>query len=324
MAFNWMRSSSLLVKTIKCTNVQVAFLSVNVTVPTRGQPPVGPRTPLTLLINKNLKLNSTYTLEHLKAPPGAEVLVPSNNKLVILFAYMMAQEKHLAKYRLLYYDKGFDVLTVKTPPLDFLYPTIGTQRIATNLLDTLNKKLIRSYPSIVIHGLSVGGYQYSEVLLQLHKGADAEAAANLPPSERKCTNLIKSIKGTIYDSICDVETVPYGLSRTVFGDNIIASMVEKAVHMHNRIFYSISRKHHEAAQSLFEQRPVPCPSLFLASEDDKMADFNVIKRIVGTSQKLGNDAKLKSWEKSLHVAHYYNYPQEYIEEINQFLKKINL
>lgn len=294
MAFNRLLSSSLLKNlAIKCTNVQVAFLSVNVTVPARGQPPVDPKRPLTMSINKNLILNSTYTLDHLKAPTGSEVLVPSNSKLVILFAYMMAKEKHLAKYRLLYYDKGFDVLTVKTPPLDFLYPTIGTQRIAANLLDTLNKKLIRSYPSIVIHGLSVGGYQYSEVLVLLHKGADAEAAANLPASERKCTNLIKSIKGTIYDSICNVDSVPYGLSRTVFGENIIASMVEKAVLLHNRVFYSISRKHHEAAQSLFEARPVSCPSLFLASEDDKMADFGVIKRIVATSQKLGNDAKLK-------------------------------
>ncbi len=58
--------------------------------------------------------------------------------LVVLFAWMLAKDKHIEKYRNLYFQRGFDVLTVKTEPFELLLPERGSQRIARNVLTFLN------------------------------------------------------------------------------------------------------------------------------------------------------------------------------------------
>lgn len=290
MALSLARSGSLLFRTLRSSNVYCLY-SVDVALQKQGQP--GSKKPLRLKINSNLMVNSMYTLEHLKVPTDAEVLVPSNSKLVVLFAFMTAKDKQIEKYRSLYYGKGFDVLTVRTPLLNFLYPQIGTQRIANNLVDTLNNRLARSYSSIVVHAFSVGGYQFSEVMKLLYEKAEDEVAAGLPLSEQSCTNLLRSIKGTIFDSICTVDGVAFGIARTFFGNNKIGAIAEKAFHLHNRVFHSISRRHHLAGQSIFEHKPIKCPSLYFASENDILAEFKLVQRLVESSRNAGNDVRFK-------------------------------
>lgn len=47
--------------------------------------------------------------------------------LVVMFAWMLATKKNLAKYVQIYADQGFDVLTVEITPWQLLWPVKGAQ-----------------------------------------------------------------------------------------------------------------------------------------------------------------------------------------------------
>lgn len=75
--------------------------------------------------------------------------------LAILLAWMMAQEKHLEKYRVIYFQRGFDVLTVKTSPVELLFPLNGSQKVANNLIEYI-AGACGQYPHQLVHAFSVG------------------------------------------------------------------------------------------------------------------------------------------------------------------------
>ena len=205
-------------------------------------------------------------------------------KLVLMFSYMMAKERHLDKYRLYYLNNGYDVLTINTRPIDFLYPPIGSRKIAQNLLTTLNKTVLNPKADILVHGFSVGGYQFAEFLDFLKSKAS---------HDENSRNMLDNIRGTIFDSPCDIDSVPYGFSRTVAGDTLLANVIESSVRVHNNLLYRVSKKYHELGAHVFEHKPLPCPSLFLVSNDDKLADINVVRRVATNWKKLGVNVSMK-------------------------------
>ena len=89
--------------------------------------------------------------------------------LLVLFAWLFAKERHLDKYRKLYIEKGFDVLTVKIQVLDFLIPSRGSHVVAQNIVDFLREHDTK-YPTFIFHAFSVGAYQMGEVFVHLKKG----------------------------------------------------------------------------------------------------------------------------------------------------------
>lgn len=86
--------------------------------------------------------------------------------LAVLLSWMLAKDKHLERYRVLYFKRGFDVLTVKTEPIELLFPTRGSHPIAKNLISFLNEA-VKQYPDVLVHAFSVGAYQFGELLVQM-------------------------------------------------------------------------------------------------------------------------------------------------------------
>lgn len=87
---------------------------------------------------------------------------------MIIFAWLFAKERHLDKYRSLYLEKGFDVLSVKVYVKDFLIPQSGSQQIAANVIRFIMSNQDR-YQSIILHAFSVGAYQLGELFVLLNK-----------------------------------------------------------------------------------------------------------------------------------------------------------
>lgn len=235
---------------------------------------------------KKVQIDSNLTLwracsEETKTSNDTECK-KSNEKLVILFAYMLPKERHIEKYRQLYHEHGFDVLTITTSPLQFFLPVIGAQKIACQLLSYLDNNL-NVYPSMLVHAFSVGGYQYSELVNLI----------NSRSKDMTTDTLARSIKATIFDSPCDVDSVPYGLSHTVAGDTILAKIFQALLNFTRFIFYPVSTKYHTAGANVFINQPLACPSLFFASECDKMANINVIRTVVDTWSSKGVPVDLK-------------------------------
>lgn len=130
------------------------------------------------------KYISYFFLVHRKPEPTQSGKLPLNQNLtfyscdligneekrplLVLFAWLFAKERHLDKYRRLYIQKGFDVLTVKIQVLDFLIPSRGSHVVAQDIVDFL-KEHDKKYPTFIFHAFSVGAYQMGEVFVHLRK-----------------------------------------------------------------------------------------------------------------------------------------------------------
>lgn len=97
---------------------------------------------------------------------------------MIIFAWLFAKERHLDKYRLLYLDKGFDVLTVKVNVKDFLLPQAGTQQIAANIVRFVLERQ-HKLRALLFHAFSVGAYQLGEIFVLLKKECNKQAGATI-------------------------------------------------------------------------------------------------------------------------------------------------
>ncbi|RWS12210.1 transmembrane protein 53-B-like protein [Dinothrombium tinctorium] len=245
-------------------------------------------------------------------------LASTRRRLVILMAWMMAKEHHLEKYRKLYFRHGFDVLTVRTSPLQLMFPKNGSQKIAFNLLDYL-KSQVSQYPNIVIHGFSVGAYQFGELILRMNRELD-----NSREIDAKCHVVRENIKGLVFDSAVDLEGVPYGFSRALVGNSPFASILELALRNYMRLFYNISTRHYENSSNAFYNISLRCPALLLVSRNDRTENLDSNLKVAKKWREIGIDVSLKCWDDSRHVGHLIKYPEDYASEIDNFLKKIDL
>ena len=245
-------------------------------------------------LDKNIELRRRFSSSVANEASSSDSDSDSQNdhkRLAIIFAYMLPKDKHLDKYRSIYFNKGFDVVTVKTSPFEFFFPTIGAHKIADNLIDQLmHQPSLSKYSDIVVHGFSVGGYQFSEVLKKLRPRATTEAGEKIGEKMERVT---KSIKGTIFDSPCDVDSVPFGFSRTVAGESFLARVIEMLIIVTRSIFYPVSTKYHRSGFEEFKNNPIPVPSLFFASKKDKLANIHVIEDVVRSWEEKGIDVDLK-------------------------------
>lgn len=241
----------------------------------------------------------------------------TNRPLVVFLSWLMARESHLEKYRQIYFKHGFDVLTVKTSPLELVRPTKGSQIIARNLLEFLKNK-VSTYPNVIVHGFSVGAYQFSEMLVLLERGLYGSDGS----VDASCEIVKNSIKGMIFDSAVDVDGAPYGVSVSLLGETKLATLVEVMLRAYMKMLYQPVTKHFYFASEVFRNTPLRCPALLLVSNHDKLGHPRSNELARDRWQELGLDVTWKCWEKSRHVAHFQKYPTEYVEIVEGFLRKL--
>lgn len=241
----------------------------------------------------------------------------TNRPLVVFLSWLMARESHLEKYRQIYFKHGFDVLTVKTSPLELIMPKTGSQIIAKNLLDFLKNK-VSTYPNVIVHGFSVGAYQFSEMLVLLERGLYGSNGS----VDASCEIVKNSIKGMIFDSAVDVDGAPYGVSVSLLGETKAATMLEVMIRAYMKMLYQPVTKHFYKASGVFRNTPLRCPALLLVSNHDKLGHPRSNELARDRWQELGLDVTWKCWEKSRHVAHFQKYPTEYVEYVEGFLAKL--
>jgi hypothetical protein len=276
-------------------------------------------------IDKNMQLavcnhgtdSKAVPMDVILPPPPTVAEISKGRPLVILLSWLMASEKHLEKYRSIYFKHGFDVLTVRTSPFEMLFPVYGSQKVAHNLF-TFVKSKVATYPNILVHGFSVGAYQFSEMLVKLQDGLSRQEV------DGSCEIVRKAIKGVIFDSAVDVDGAPYGISRSIAGETKLADGIEHLVRGHMKLFKNIATKHYEKSSKCFKNTPLRCPALLMVSREDRLGNPVANELTAARWRELGIDVTWQCWEKSRHVAHLHKYPDEYVGAIQRFLKKINL
>lgn len=254
-------------------------------------------------LNKNMQLNTN------KNPNSVED-GKSKKPLAVILSWMLAKESHLEKYRSMYLNRGFDVLTVNIAPKDLLFPASGSQLIVTNLLEYLTSN--NNYEDVLFHAFSVGAYLMGEMFVAVRDASD------------KYKKILPKIQGVILDSAVDFEGIPTGFPRAVTKNPITIRVIEWYIATHLALMYNVATKHYLRSSKNFHNTPLRCPALIVASESDKVGTTNQ-NLLLGESWEVrGVDVKYKFFKDSKHVSHMYKYPDEYVSEIDNFLKKINL
>ena len=172
--------------------------------------------------------------------PTKGTVYTGKRPLTLIFAWMLAKDRYLEKFRQLWFDRGFDVLVVQTSLFDAMFPPIGTQVVAQTLIKSLSE-LSTNYDEIVVHAFSVGGYQFGEVLVQLKR-------------EERHHNILNSIKGVVFDSLIYANDCASGVSKTMSTNPILQPMVQFSTKLFTKLYPNLM-KHYKNSEDLVARYP---------------------------------------------------------------------
>lgn len=234
----------------------------------------------------------------------------TERRLVVLMSWLEAKEKHIEKYRQFYLDRGFDVLNVKTSPLDLLLPNVGAKKISQDFVRFLVEK---QYSDVVLHGFSVGGYMFGQVLLDIDK-----------EEEQVRENLLQSIRGLVFDSLVPFEGTCVGVANSVTANPLAAKILENMLKLYLKLGHGIATKHYLTSSEKVWGGPLKCPSLFLLSKDDRISDYRIVERLAEVWAKLGIETQMLLVDSAPHVQIFNKHHDAYVEKVESFLKHIKV
>lgn len=225
-------------------------------------------------------------------------------------SWLEAKEKHIEKYRQFYLDRGFDVLNVKTSPLDLLLPNVGAKKISKDFVRFLVEK---QYSDVVLHGFSVGGYMFGQVLLDIDKQQ---------PAIRE--KILNSVRGILFDSIVPLEGICVGVANSITSNPLGAKLLENLLRVYLFLGHRIATKSYLEVSEKVWGGPLKCPTLFLMSKDDKISDHKIVERLAGDWINMGIECHKMIVENSPHVQIFTKHNKEYVEKVESFLRRIKM
>lgn len=233
------------------------------------------------------------------------------NPLVLIFSWMKAKEAHMERFHDFYLDLGFDVLTVRTHPMQLAFPAAkGSQLVAQMVLDFLVGN--PNYDRLAVHAFSVGGYQVGEILVRMRKGGS------------KYLDLVPRFKAQVYDSIVDYMGIPTGFPTALTKSIVLRKVLEIIIRVQGVVLYPFSLVHHKAASRAFHDSLLTCPALMINSKRDTVISLEDNIRVGDLWRKKGTDVTLCTFDDSKHVQHMGMYPEEYVTEVLRLLRKAQL
>lgn len=235
---------------------------------------------------------------------------PKKRPLVLLLPWLHAKQRYVKKFCVLYDNLGFDVLVANTAALDVMVPKTGANVIANDVVQFLSNN--QAYEKIVVHGFSVGGYIWGEILANLHENKKRDLISN-------------RIKGQIWDSVTGLNECKIGVSQSLFPEHPKMqkfSMI--CLNLYLKSFHDKVTKHHIQAGDYFRTQPVPAPALIFASKVDPIGTERQSLEIVSIFRKQNVDATFMCFEDSPHVQHYHKHKKEYMRLLREHLEKCGL
>ncbi|XP_076236496.1 transmembrane protein 53-like lethal (2) k09913 [Calliopsis andreniformis] len=274
---------------------------------------------LLLLAQKLSSHRVTKNIEHISRDNGIKCVDgrlknfenSENRPLLVLLSWLLAKRKHVMKFVNLYTEQGFDVALVSITPWQLMWPLKGSKLVAADLLEFLLHH--ENFQQILLHGFSVGGYMWGEVLDLIQNNRE------------KYAKVIDRIVGQIWDSATDVTELSIGTPRAVFPNNeMLQIMLQKYLEYHLKTFHKQSTQYYIRASQLFQTTLVHSPALFFISKTDPIGTMSNNLRVRDQWNSVGIKTYVKIFEASPHVAHFYKYPKEYVAELYVFLNELGL
>ncbi|KAA0197118.1 hypothetical protein HAZT_HAZT010075 [Hyalella azteca] len=230
--------------------------------------------------------------------------------LVLLYPWLMAHDKHVAKYTRLYTDLGIDVLRVNITPLDLLRPVPRAQVAAREVLEYLLANTC--WHKLLIHGLSVGAYGFMEVMTKMEAHED------------RYLSIRPRFIGQVWDSPCDLPGLKEGVSRSITNNRILQIKIMDALDWFLEFRYEAATRHYVKTQDMFHKNYCRAPSLFLYSRADPVSVPYINTNLANWWHKYGFEVFAKVFNESGHVGHFPKYKLEYTSHVHAFLHHIGM
>ncbi|XP_055590728.1 transmembrane protein 53-A-like [Uranotaenia lowii] len=261
-------------------------------------------------LTKNLHFYSSSRDNWAKDSKTLRLTTQLDKPLVIIFAWLLASEKHLKKFSEFYLEQGFEVLVAHLSPWQLIWPVHGSQAIANDVLAFLRNNDLEH--GMVIHGFSVGGYLWGECLVKIHHDEANKV-------------ILDKIKGQVWDSVADITEIPVGVPHAVLPKNpTLQSALRGYMNYHLKLFHEEATQYYDFSSKTFFNEPSRCPALMLISKSDPIGTESANQRLRATWDALGMKTTMKVWDRSPHVGHFYKYRDEYIELLQAHLSSLQL
>ncbi|KAJ8966021.1 hypothetical protein NQ317_001972, partial [Molorchus minor] len=199
---------------------------------------------------------------------------PVDKPLVVLLSWLMAKKKHVYKYADLYLRNGFDVLNVSVTPWQLLWPTKRDAACGQGPAK-VHRHQHEIFP-LVLHGFSVGGYVWGEVLV------------NIAAERERYAQVVDRIVGQIWDSAADITEMPVGVPISVFPRNLVMQTALKQYMLyHLKTFDKVATRHYVRSSQMFHTNLVHAPAQFFLSKADPIGTEASNQRVRESWESMG-------------------------------------
>lgn len=223
--------------------------------------------------------------------------------IVVVFAWMSSQDKHLKNYLHLYASLGWDSLVCHSQFLNLFFPDKAAS-LALDILSELIKELKDRPCPIVFASFSGGPKACMYKVLQI---IDGKCKTHINPDDLRFVR--DCVSGHIYDStpvdfVSDLGTrfVLHPTILKVSRPPIIATWIANGVSSSlDALFLTkLELQRADYWQTLYSTVAMGAPYLILCSENDELAPYQIIYNFSQRLESLGGDVKLVKWSNSPH------------------------
>ncbi len=289
---------------------------------------------------KNTGESSSNTSSSNQPPPPSP---PPPPPLILLFAWAIAKERHLEKFRTFWLSRGFDILTIRTPFWELAFPESAAPGNAQQVIRFLTSTSNFAQRRILAQGCSLGAYSVATFVDQLKKLQENNGGSKKNSREKdqsqqshqseaeKARQIESALAGIILDSPGVSKALHVGAAQVLVQRPLARRLLRRAIYA----YYHSSRRHLwdrlQRIGAIQAANPLRVPLLVLYSRDDQVVSARLVDELIEDwrviSDKEGEkpfSVQAKCWPVSEHVTHLRNFPEEYGAEVDRFLAKLGI
>ena len=184
------------------------------------------------------------------------------------------------------------------------------QALMRDVLDLCQENNRINQP-VVFHTLSVGGYMYGEVLV------------NIRNHPEKYGDFGQRIHGQIFDSVIDFYGIPRGVANASTRNEKHRAQIKRLVEWYMNTFKAATTSYVRASQA-FHDNDFRTPSLFIYSHGDPVSHPDHYETLAQTWREANIAADTLHWTDAPHVSTFKMYPKKYSDQVIEFLQKTGI
>lgn len=226
----------------------------------------------------------------------------NGNKLVLLMPWVFAGQKAVKKYRELYHNRGWDVLTLQCHPGMVLWVPLGDAYAQRSMDMMTSHPEIKERDQIFVHAISGGIYLYFGMWRVMRRNMNIYG------------DMATKMSGHIFDSgiYAGGDATANTVARIALDKKPILRDITYTV---LKSWYSSMRVHtcdllQECLDS-FADEPSYAPCLFINAKNDDKIDLEAVDKFANGLERKGVPVINHKWEKGMHTGHLKEHPKEY-------------